>query len=181
MSLIPEPIGRRWQRRSYRQNVNKLQNLLEFRELVPDYKAEGVLMQAYAEAAVKMTCAESTLRDDMSTIREYPSEKLHYWITNKLSFDHIKTANRLAETAKRTPEWLLDFCIDPGNEVGEQLTVAELEAFCIAELPQSKRTIAQKIAKLLDEIKSVIVKADWDDKKQERFTQWWGAGEEFRR
>lgn len=180
MTLIPTASLTVWRTRARRGALSKLRSLLEFRAMMPDYRDEAVLMQAYKEAAEAMMIAPGTLRDDMARIREYSAEKLVYWLSNGLSFDHLETANRLAEVAKKTPERLLNEAIDPGNATGDAMTVKELTAFATAEIPHSGRGNVYRIVSLFDKLQKEIYKATWDELKQARFTDWWSAGEEFR-
>jgi hypothetical protein len=123
----------RWTRRSRRGALNKLVNLLEFRVMIPDFRAEGVLMEAYAEAAAAMLCSDFTLRRNIGIIREYTKSDLVHWIQNGVSFDHFEKAAELAEFAHKTPLQLLNECIDPGNATGDTMTVKELQAFALGE------------------------------------------------
>lgn len=179
-ALIDPRIKERWRTRARRNTLSKLKSLLEFRELVEEYKAENVLMHAYKEAAEAMLCAPETLRDDMGKIREYPKEKLVYWLSNGLSFDHLETANKLAEAARKTPAKLLDQAIDPGNGSGDPMTVKELTAFACGELPQSTSYRTLKLVAEFERLKKVLYKQDWKPDKLARFDEWWSAGEEFR-
>lgn len=180
MTLIPTGTLQVWRTRARRSSLSKLRSLLEFRDMAPEYKAEGVLMQAYREAAEAMTCSPETLRFDMNLIREYPAEQLVYWLSNGLSFDHLAAANRLAEAARKTPARLLNEAIDPGNATGAPMTVDELEVFATGELPHSERARTYRIVLMFDKLQKAIYQASWDVAKQSRFTDWWSAGEEFR-
>ena len=51
--------------------LGELESLLEFREDMDDWKAEGLLMQAYAEQAADMMISRDTLRRKLATIRNY--------------------------------------------------------------------------------------------------------------
>jgi hypothetical protein len=180
MTLISTDTLAVWRTRARRSSLAKLRSLLEFRELVPEFKAEGVLMQAYGEAAENMLMASETLRDYMGRIREYPAEKLTHWLSGGLSFDHLATANRLAEAAHKTPEQLLDEALDPGNANGGPMTVDELATFATGELPHSDRARTYRIVLMFDKLQKAIYQVSWDASKQTRFTDWWSAGEEFR-
>jgi hypothetical protein len=123
----------RWMRRARRGALNKLVNLLEFRAMIAEFREEGVLMEAYTEAAAAMLCSDFTLRRNIGVIREYTKNDLVRWIRNGVSFDHFEKAAELAELAKKTPLQLLNECIDPGNATGDTMTVKELQSFALGE------------------------------------------------
>ena len=57
----------------------ELESLLEFRELVDEWKAEGVLMQAYTESADAMMITTYTLRRKRSKVRNDATDDLYRW------------------------------------------------------------------------------------------------------
>ena len=134
---IPAETKSTWTARARRNAHSKMQSLVEFRTLLYDAKAEGYppIMELYAEAAKAMECAVDTLRRDVAAIREYSAPVLSIWIVNGISFDHIETANSLAEIAHKAPADLLNEAIDPGNATGETMTVRELQAYALGERP----------------------------------------------
>lgn len=101
--------------------------------MIPDLKAEGVLMEAYAEACIPMGCSADTLRRDIGVIREYSKKDLVRFIRAGVSFDHFDTANGLAELAHKAPLQLLNEAVDPGNAVGDTMSVRELTAYALGE------------------------------------------------
>lgn len=180
MTLIPTGTLDRWRTRARRGALLKLKSLLEFRDLIKTegYREEGVLMQAYKEAAEAMLIAAGTLRDDMANIREYPEDKLIYWITNGVSFDHLEKSNQLAEIAHKAPATLLDECIDPGGEAGETLTVRELTALALGEVPQPMKASTYRLTAIFSQLRKFHTDT-WSDDKTTRFNTWLDAGQEF--
>jgi len=179
MMFIPAETKTVWRQRARRGALSKLKSLLEFREMIADYKAEHVLMEAYKEAAEAMLIAPETLRDDMGKIREYSRENLVRWLSSGLSFDHLETANRLAEAAKKTPAQLLNEAIDPGNATGETMTVDELAVYAIGELPHNSRRAVIQMTIMFDRLRKFPTRFKWDEIKTGRFTDWLDLGKEF--
>lgn len=177
MTLIPTVTLERWHVTARRNALVKLEMLLEFRAMMPDFKAENVLMEAYKEAAEAMLISPETLRDDMGKIREYQEEQLRYWIDNGVSFDHMEKAAQLAEIAHKTPARLLDECIDPGNANGDTMTVKELIAFALGEKPKPRHTLGLVV--MFDRLRKFPTNYGWDIEKTTRFTSWLDAGKEF--
>lgn len=179
VTLIPLSTKTVWRQRARRGALSKLKTLLEFRELMPEYKAEGVLMQAYKEASEAMMCAPETLRDDMGKVREYSREDLVRWLSNGLSFDHLETANRLAEVAHKTPAQLLNEALDPGNATGEPMTVDELAIYATGELSHNSRRGVIQMVIMFDKLRKFPNRFNWDEIKTMRFTDWLDLGKEF--
>jgi hypothetical protein len=165
MTLIPEKTLARWTAISRRSALGKLSTLIEFRELIDDARAEGILMEVYAEASAAMLCATDTLRHDIGVIRGYADDTLINWVSHGVSFDHIRTANELAEIAHKTPCKLLDECIDPGNGEGKVMTVAELEALALGE--KKRNPAAVQINYLFDRLGKLST--GWDERKKAEF------------
>jgi hypothetical protein len=164
-TLIPAKTLARWTAISRRSALGKLSTLIEFRELIEDARAEGILMEVYAEAAGAMLCAPDTLRHDIGIIRGYAADTLINWISHGVSFDHIRTANELAEIAHKTPAKLLDECIDPGNSEGKVMTVDELELLALGE--KKRNPAAVQINYLFDRLGKLA--NGWDERKQTAF------------
>lgn len=177
-NLIPAATLTRWQTRARRGALSTLKSLLEFRELVPDFRAEAVLMQAYQDAAKAMMIATDTLRDLMGKIREYPEGQLIFWINNGVSFDHMEKANQLAEIAHKTPAALLNEAVNPGNATGETMTVRELTAYALGEVAQPMKAITYRRVTLWNSL-GKFPTTGWDDDKVSRFAEWREAGREF--
>jgi hypothetical protein len=179
--LIPAKITNQWTRRAKAGDLLKLENMIEFRQLCKDegYREEGVLMQAYSEAARAMFFSAETLRDLMGKIREYTPAQLKHWIRNGVSFDHLEKANLLAETARKTPMQLLDECIELGNEHGETMTVREMVAHAIGEIKLNGKQGSFHWLPLYDRLGKFPMKLSWDDEKSERWNTWLETGKEF--
>jgi len=179
MMHIAADLKARWQTRARRNAMVKLMTLLEFRALLDDARAEGYppLMELYAEGAEAMDCAVDTLRRDIATIREYPRGFLMYCIESGASFDHIETANQLAEIAHKAPKDLLYEAIDPGNATGETMTVKELQAHALGERPMPAPMYW--VNRLFTSIVGVPQRLNWDGEKTSRFHEWLEVGKEF--
>lgn len=175
-TLIPAETLRTWKQRSYRSALLKLTSLLELRPLIEDAKAEGqrVLMQMYSEAADAMMVHPDTVRADLAIIRNYSPDKLMYWLSNRVSFAHIETANQYAEIAKKTPAQLLDEAIQLGDETGETMTVSKLIAFALGEKKHEPATFrANALFSRLGKFPNLF---GWAQDKTEKFNQWLDYG-----
>ena len=158
--------------------LGELESLLEFREDMDDWKAEGRLMQAYQEQAEDMMIARDTLRRKMTIIRNYTPEDLYRWIENGVSFEHMETANTLAQLAKKTPKKLLDECIELGGHTGNKtMTVDELTAHALGEKKQEP--VLFRVNDLLSRLGKFPTLLKWDSSKSEKFNSWLEAGREF--
>lgn len=157
--------------------MGELQSLLEFREDIDDWKAEGKLMQAYQEQAEDMMIARDSLRRKMATIRNYSAEDLERWIEAGVGFEHLETANNLAELAKKTPKQLLDECITYGDETGRVLTVEKLMTLALGE--QKREPALFRVNGLLSRLARFPDLLKWGNDKREKFTAWLDAGREF--
>jgi hypothetical protein len=155
----------------------ELESLLWFRENVDDWRKEKVLMQAYQEYAEAMLISSDTLRRKMATVRAYPAEKLVLWISKGVGFDHIETANTLAELAKKDPAQLLDEAVELGNEHGKTMTVDELTVFALGE--QKRDPALFRVNTLLSRLGRFPDLLKWDGEKRAKFTVWLDAGREF--
>ena len=181
MTLIPTKFRERTRTRSRRGALSKLKSLLEFRDLVKaeGYREEGVLMQAYKEQAEDMMISPETLRDDMGKIREYPAEKLVYWISNGVSFDHMEKAGRVAELANLTPAALMDEAVTIGNADGKTMTVDEMVSHALGVVETPKRNGIYHFIPLLERLGKFPTRFKWDSEKTERYNGWLDAGKEF--
>jgi len=168
---LPEPFRRDLHNRAMKGNALKLHNLLEVRVVVEDAKAEKFppLMELYSEIAEELMCHPDALRADLATIRNYSPDCLAYWLKNKVSFDHIRTANELAEIAKTTPKDLLDKCIELGDENGNTMTVKQLEAFALGGVKRDP--IFFRIGALFSRLEKFPVLLGWDAEKSAEFNQ----------
>ena len=176
--LLPPARRERTRARARAGAFAELESLLEFREDMDDWKAEGRLMQAYAEQAADMMISRDTLRRKLATIRNYSADDLCKWIENGISFEHMETANTLAEIAKKTPKQLLDECIELGDETGRVLTVDQLTSHALGEQIR-KDSVMYRINNLFSELGKFPARLKWDVEKTTRFTKWLDAGREF--
>ena len=181
MTIVPTGTLDKWATRARRGALYTLKSLLEFRDLIKSegYREEGVLMQATKEAAEAMLMAPETLRDLMGKVREYPKDKLIYWINNGVSFDHMEKANSIAELAKRTPAALLDEAIQIGNPDGKTMTVNEMVSFALGVVDKNKRNAMTHFVPLLERLGKFPTRFKWDSDKTARYNNWLDAGKEF--
>lgn len=176
-ALLPEKALTLARARAKTGAFAELESLLWFRENADDWKAEGVLMQAYKEYAAAMMIAPDSLRRKMATIRNYSAEDLERWIEEGVGFEHMETANALAETAKKTPKQLLDECISLGDGEGKVMTVDQLVAFALGE--QKRDPALFRVNTLLSRLGRFPDLLKWGSDKREKFTAWLDAGREF--
>jgi hypothetical protein len=177
-TLIPGGVLIKWRARARSSDILKLRNLIEFRALLDEFKAEGVLMQAYKEAAEAMMLAPETLRDLIGKVRSYPEEKLICWIEQGISFDHLEKANTLAEVAHKSPAQLLDEAVSLGNATGSPMTVRELTAHAMGEVQSSQRAFVYRRLIIYKQLSAWPIDS-YDDDKRARFAAWRDAGKEF--
>jgi hypothetical protein len=177
-TLIPGEMLDKWRGRARASDLLKLKNLIEFRTLKEEFKIEGVLMQAYKEAAEAMMLAPETLRDLIGKIRNYPEARLISWIENGISFDHLEKANTLAELAHKTPAQLLDEAVEFGNGTGAPMTVRELTSHAMSEVPSALKAITYRRVSIYQQL-SRFPTDGWSEEKQARFIKWRDEGKEF--
>ena len=177
--IIPTGMKQRWTTRARRGTLSTLKSLLEFRELVPEYRAENCLMQAYKEAAEAMLISDETLRDLMGKIREYPAEKLVYWINNGVVFDHMEKAGLVAELSGRTPAALLDEAVTVGNEKGKTMTADEMVSFALGVVSTKAKTPIYHFLPMYERLGKFPNRFKWDEGKTKRYTAWLDQGKEF--
>lgn len=155
----------------------ELESLLWFRERVEEWKAEHVLMQAYADYSKAMMIAKDTLRAKLATIRNYSGEDLERWLEAGAGFLHLETANNLAEIAKKTPKQLMDEAVNLGGEHGDTMTVDELTTHALGE--QKLHPVHFRVNALLLRLGKFPILLKWDDGKRKKFESWLEAGREF--
>lgn len=148
----------------------EIESLLEFREDMDDWKAEGTLMQAYKEQAEDMMIARDTLRRKITIIRNYTPEDLYRWCDNGVGFEHMETANALAELAKKTPKKLLDECIELGGHTGDKaMTVDELTVHALGE--KKREPVLFRVNDLLSRLGKFPTLLKWRPEKTERLNK----------
>ena len=175
--MIPERTLQRVRQRARRGNALKLLNLLDFRRDFQEYKDEKVLMQAYSEWAEAMMISPDTLRRDLATIRNYSPENLAYWLNSGVSFEHIETANAMAEKAKKTPVQLLNECITLGGKNGRPMTVNELISFANGE--NVRHPIMYRVSIWFSALGKSPSLFGWDHEKTTSFNSWLEAGRSY--
>lgn len=168
-TLIPRKKLAQWNTRAKRGAFDKLQNLLEFRELpLEEYRRQGLLTQAELEGAEAMLVTLDSLRRSLWQIQEFDGAQLLTWITNGVSFQHFERANAIAEKAKMTPAQLLDDAYVKGNQFGKTMTVEQMTAYALGERKQPEA--AYSISRMFS---TIIVKVSqslkWDAEKLSEF------------
>ncbi len=115
-------------------------------------------------------------REDMDD--NYAPEDLYRWIEHGVGFEHIETANTLAELAKKTPKKLLDECIELGGHTGDKtMTVDELTAHALGE--KKREPVLFRVNDLLSRLGKFPTLLKWDSIKSDKFNAWLQAGREF--
>lgn len=175
--LLPKERREKTRTRARLGALGELESLLEFRTDMDDWKAEGRLMQAYAEQAEDMSIAKDTLRRKMATIRAYSADSLTYWIENGVSFEHMDMANVLQDKARKPAKRLLDECITLGSAHGKVMTVDELTSFALGE--KKFEPAVFRATALLSRLGKFPELLKWGIEKAERYTVWLDAGREF--
>lgn len=176
--LLPPERRMKTRKRALSGALNELESLLEFRADVNDWKAEGRLMQAYKEQAEDMLLASDTLRGKIATIREYDADELRYWLKRGAGFEHLQTANTLAELAKKTPAQLMNECVEFGGETGNKtMTVDELTAHALGERKRDPALF--RVNTLLSRLAKFPLLLKWDSDKTQKFTELMDAVREF--
>lgn len=173
-SIIPAARRKRTRERARRGALSDLRSLLEFRKDMDDWKAEGVLMLAYAEQAEDMGLAVDTLRAKIYSILGFTDEDLKYWVNNRVSFEHFETARRICPD---NPRQLLMDCIEKGNEYGNVMTVDEMETY---HFGGKKRFTGSAVAKnLISRLLNLKIVSRWGEDKRKEYYEWLKAGERF--
>jgi hypothetical protein len=155
----------------------ELESLLWFRENEDDWRQEKTLMRAYQEYAEAMMISAATLREKMAIIRNYPPEKMVYWISNGVGFDTMQRANELAQIAKKTPAQLLDEAVELGGANGKTMTADELTCHALGEVKRDPAFF--RVNALLSRLERLPVLMQWEAGKREKFASWVEAGREF--
>ena len=176
--LLPQARREETRHRAKLGALGELESLLEFREDMDDWKAEGRLMQAYAEQAADMMLAKDTLRRKIATIRNYSAEDLVRWITAGAGFEHMETANTLYEMAKKTPKQLMDEAVNFGDGQGRVMTVDQLTAHALGEKPHKDKFL-YRLNTVFSQLGKYPTLLKWNAEKTGRFTKWLEAGREF--
>jgi hypothetical protein len=181
MTLIPTATLTKWRTLSRRNALVKLTMLCEFRDILSENldgdRPRYPVMKLYDEASAAMFVSTETLRHDIANIRNYTESQLTAWLTDGISFDHISTANELAEIAHKTPVQLLNEAINPGNAEGKTMTVKELEAYALGEKIITPEYVQGM--NWLRRLADLPARYNWVAEKTQRFTTWLEQGKEF--
>ena len=176
--IIPAELLARWREHTKKRNLNKLCDLIDFRDFLLENDHNGTpIGLIYKEAAAAMGYSDNTLQRNVRIIRSYPSEQLLKWIHAGLSFDHLEMAN-FYQDATKPAAWLLDKAVDPGNAEGKVMTVDELILFANSEKRYTPVLI--RLKNLWHRIGDFpIAKLGWEADKTARFDAWRIQGKEF--
>ena len=155
----------------------ELESLLEFRELMDEWKVEGVLMQAYKEWSDAMMMASDTLRRKIANIRNYSADDLYKWFEAGVGFEHLETSNTLAELAKKTPKQLMNEAVDLGDENGKVMTVDQLTSHALGERKADPALFRVNV--LFSRLGRFPTLLKWGEEKTGKYNQWVEAGREF--
>ena len=165
--IIPEALYNTLRAGATSRNRSKLQNYLDIRDYLEenrDYLMQsGLMMQTYQEFADALLCSESTVRKNLSIIRNYPADRLQNWLDAGLSFDHIETANAsYQEWNDKPPADILDEAVVYGGDtIGNTMTVDELQQF--ARLNKDKWTPLMYAKNYLNKIVDMMFVKKWSD------------------
>lgn len=165
-NIISHEVAKRIEARTNIIEKEKVETLIdlrtEFKKNEEALRAEKVIIEFYKEAAPLMRMDYKTVQDSLGVIREYPDQKLRYWITtSKLGFNHIKMANRYGDVEGtkfyQNPSGLLDAAIEYGSKKGNRpMTVDEMIEFTTGEKRKMifsfMATVQQIFGRLISEI-----------------------------
>ena len=124
-----------------------------------------------------MGVSRDTLRRKIATIRNYSADDLVRWIENRISFEHMETANTLAELAKKTPKQLLNEAMNLGDENGQPMTVDRLTAFALGE--QKREPALFRVNTILSRLGRFPLLLKWSSEKTDKFNSLMEAVREF--
>jgi hypothetical protein len=100
-----------------------------------------------------------------------------YWLNNGVSFEHLETANAMAEKANKTPVQLLNECIEKGGPTGKTMTVNELISFANGE--NAKHPILYRVTIWFERLGKSPSLFGWNTEKTSAFNTWLDAGRSF--
>ena len=180
MTILPASLLNDWKVRSRKRTKDKLDCLLEFRdqkdEYGDDWKAEGVTMVVYVEAAEAQGYSVDSFRQNLAVIREYAANDLCLWVDRGITFDHIETANSIAELARRKPIEIIEATYELGNETGKLMTVEQMTSWALGEREMPKGHIL--FSQLFERLGKFPNGLEWSDEKMEA---WKCLTDEFKR
>jgi hypothetical protein len=140
--ILPEKLLEKWRKTFTRRAVDKLEALLELRDILREMKDEGeqCIMQAYKEAAEVMRYSPETLRHAIADLREYDADRLRFWIANNITYETIRTVNSLEsyDMLDVPPAQILDEAVNLGNGEGKTMSKNETVAHALGSKPMAK-------------------------------------------
>jgi hypothetical protein len=141
--ILPDELLKKWSRTFTRRAIDKLEALLELREILREMKDEGeaCVMQAYKEAAEVMRYSPETLRHAIADLREYDADRLRFWIRNDITYETIRTVNSLEsyDMLNTTPAQILDEAVSLGNGEGKTMDKNEVVTHALGHRPMAAR------------------------------------------
>ena len=161
MTFIPPALRKELQKDAHARDDSLIGNLIKLREVFEENQHRGATRDGIAdEAAPDMKRAKSTIRRKMWQIRDYPEERLRYWLSHGVSFDHLEWAGSHYQDAKREPIELLDLAAE------ENMTVEEMKDTFFPDIIPSPSV---QFAQLLDRVVQFAQTLGWPKEKRERF------------
>ena len=145
--LLPKDFVKRVLSHKQSEDVNRIEDLIEFRDYIRDAATHGHKDQLYKEFGLLIGMEKLTVIDHVSTIREYADDKLRFWIANGVTFGHIRAANPYQTP---TPAELLDWVVEESKATGQRISIETMKQY--ANMGKPQRTIAQQVV-------AVVVKA----------------------
>ena len=173
MTHIPAALIAKWRRNATGRALSKLENLLEYRDVLDENNKKVPVETLEREAAAAMLVSVSHLRHAVGTIREYSEAQLRAWILKGVSFDHIARANSLSVNVPGAPDpaGILDLAIVVGGENGKTMTVEEMTLLIVGG--QKMRPAMYLMNVILEKVANFAKKLDWPDEKRTAFEQAW--------
>jgi hypothetical protein len=139
--ILPTDLLDKWRTTFTRRAIDKLEALLELREILREMKDEGdaCVMQAYKEAAEAMRYSPETLRHAVADLREYDADRLRFWINASVTFETIRTVNSLSsyDMLNTTPAQVLDEAVELGNGEGKTMDKNETVTHALGHRPMA--------------------------------------------
>jgi hypothetical protein len=139
--ILPTDLLDKWRTTFTRRAIDKLEALIELREILREMKDEGeqCIMQAYKEAAEAMRYSPETLRHAVADLREYDADRLRFWITNNITYETIRTVNALEsyDMLNTTPAQILDEAVELGNGEGKTMDKNETVTHALGHRPMA--------------------------------------------
>ena len=118
MIFIPPALHKELRTAADARDESLLSNLIKLREIFEENAHRGATRDGIAdEAAPSMKRKKATIRRKLWQIRDYPEDKLRYWLDG-LSYDHLEWANKhYIDAGFADPAEILDLAAEDGMTV----------------------------------------------------------------